>query len=524
MGTAPASILRKIPDSGGAREPEETSAKTDPKETAGPVSSKSTRSGKDVRSEKTSGHRKSSFAALYRGALEKNAGLVQEPEIPQEGSEVPSVRRTGSRSLPPKSAGHGRKKKENPSEAALLPLLESPEELSRKKDPAISRTSREASVRPSPVLWGPLALTKEGPSPSPAPQPSIRTKVISPPAPPRSVDGPEERPLPAALLSLSGEPWKASSSSQSGKSQAMSAGGMKDLPKGEKNFPQKESRPSPEAFTAGRPLFPETAPLFGETRKPPEEIHSATGTGGFASQEKAAPLTGTPSHGSGANADSAFQSMSSGAAEGAGAGGSVTGGMGNSSASLPDGLSSRVGAMAREGGGQVALEVKPPHLGPVGVRVHVDPHSRLVRVELSSHDPQIRSLLSEKEGSIKESLSQSGYVLDRFQVVSQSPPGPDPASLQALAGAGPGGTGAGSEGGSSSGDQGSLMAGGGSGGQDPGGQGRPEPGAAGREGNREGYSGASGGETPDPDRVAGEILPGEAEGEGPRNAGYHRIA
>ncbi len=520
MGTAPASILRKIPDSGGAREPEETSAKDNPKEPAGPDSSKSTRSGKDVRSDKTSGHRKGSFAALYRRALEKNAGPVQEPEIPQEAPQGPSVRRTGSRSLPPKSAGHSRKKKENPSEAALLPLLESPAELSRKKDPAVSRTPREASARPSPALWGPLALTKEAPSPSVA----TRTKVMSPPAPPPSVEGPEERPLPEAFLSLSGESGKAASSSLSGKSQAMSAAGLKDLPKGEKDSSQKESRPSPDAITAGRPLLPEPGPLFGETRKPLEEIHSATGTGGFASQEKATPLTGTSSHGSGAHSDSAFQSMSSGVAEGAGAGVSVTGGMENSSASLPDGLSSRVGTMAREGGGQVALEVKPPHLGPVGVRVHVDPHSRLVRVELSSHDPQIRSLLSEKEGSIKESLSQSGYVLDRFQVVSQSPPGPDSASMQAMAGAGPGGTGAGSEGGSSSGDQGSLMAQGGSGGQDPGGQGRPEPGAAGREGNREGYSGASGGETPDPDRMAGGILPGEPEGEGAKSAGYHRIA
>ena len=519
MGTAPASILRKIPDSGGGREPEEISAKPSHKGAAVPESSGATRSGQGGRSDKASGHRKSSFAALYRGALEKNAGPVQEPEIPQEVSQGLAEGK-GSRNHPPKSAGHGRKKKEIPVEAALLPLMESPTELSRKKDLSISRTPREGAVRPSPVLWGPLAPTKE----TSAPPSATRTKVISPLSPPTSVESQEDGPLPAAILSLADEPRKAASPSLPEKSSGMIAGGLKDLPKGEKEAPQKEIRLSPDGVTAGRPLLPEPATLFGEGRKPSGEIPSAAGAGGFSSQEKTAPLTGAPSHGSGEGAGSAFQSMSPGVAEGAGAGVSIPDASGNSSPTLPDGLSSRVGTMAREGGGQVALEVKPPHLGPVGVRVHVDPHSRLVRVELSSHDPQIRSLLSDKEGSIKESLSQSGFVLDRFQVVSQSPPGPDSASLQALTGAGSGGTGAGFEGGSAPGDQGSLMAGGSSGGQDPGGQGRPETGAAGRDGHREGYQGAAGSEFPDADRMTGGVLPGEAEGEDAKNGGYHRIA
>ena len=162
-----------------------------------PESSGATRSGQGGRSDKASGHRKSSFAALYRGALEKNAGPVQEPEIPQEVSQGPAEGK-GSRNHPPKSAGHGRKKKEIPVEAALLPLMESPTELSRKKDLSISRTPREGAVRPSPVLWGPLAPTKE----TSAPPSATRTKVISPQRPPTSVESQEDRPLPAAILSL----------------------------------------------------------------------------------------------------------------------------------------------------------------------------------------------------------------------------------------------------------------------------------------------------------------------------------
>jgi hypothetical protein len=90
---------------------------------------------------------------------------------------------------------------------------------------------------------------------------------------------------------------------------------------------------------------------------------------------------------------------------------------------VPPGLPVRVSDLAKSGGGEVSLEVKPPHLGPVGVRVRIDPHTRLVSVELSSHDSRIRHLLSGKEESIKESLSQSGFVLDRFQVASSNAPG-----------------------------------------------------------------------------------------------------
>ena len=189
----------------------------------------------------------------------------------------------------------------------------------------------------------------------------------------------------------------------------------------------------------------------------------------------------------------------------------------------------RVSSLAAGGGGQVSLEVKPPHLGPVGVRVHVDSATRQVRVELSSHDPRIRHLLAGKEGEIKESLSQSGFILDRFVVGSQGQSG---SGLSDLVGALAGSSqtsGSGGDSGTSRQDSQGSGSGSGAGGSlasDPGGfsrQGAPQSGSFGRD--------SGGGRENGPERGVGASVPREemalasptlSSASGP--SGYHRIA
>ena len=190
---------------------------------------------------------------------------------------------------------------------------------------------------------------------------------------------------------------------------------------------------------------------------------------------------------------------------------------------IPDEIPNRVGMLARTGGGEVALDVRPPHLGPVGVRVHVDPHTRLVTVQLSSHDPRIRHLLNEKEGRIKDSLSQSGYVLDRFSVVSQNAPSSPIPTMAAISGSAMDS----SSDRSMTGDGGASQGGGSTAngfgqGQDLGNlsrQGSGSPGQEGGSGTFREFRERS--EHPESD---GRELLLPAEGENDSNFGYHRIA
>ncbi len=171
----------------------------------------------------------------------------------------------------------------------------------------------------------------------------------------------------------------------------------------------------------------------------------------------------------------------------------------------------------------MSLDVRPPHLGPVGVRVHVDPHTRLVTVQLASHDPGIRHLLGEKESLIKETLSQSGFVLDRFQVVSQNPPAPEPVSPQGVFGMGtanPDTDGSGGFSGQGGSGTGLSMTGGG---------GNPDLGSLFRQGS--GATGQDSGSATYRDSQASEHLEREGlqnvAGIGPEEffkTGYHRIA
>lgn len=208
----------------------------------------------------------------------------------------------------------------------------------------------------------------------------------------------------------------------------------------------------------------------------------------------------------------------------------TSGGAGSPSAVAGE-IPGKVSILAAGGGGQVALEVKPPHLGPVGVRVHVDAATRQVKVELSSHDPNIRHLLAGKEGEIKESLSQSGFVLDRFVVGSQGQPGagasPDIAAGLASSGMGQG---SGSDAGTTRQDSQGSGTGAGSGGSlasDPGGfsrQGGSQPGLSGQLGREGGGRfGSEGGEGPSGlTEESLSLASPMASGSSP--AGYHRIA
>ncbi|MCL4485578.1 MAG: flagellar hook-length control protein FliK [Nitrospirae bacterium] len=513
MGTSPASIQRTIPDSGQGRTPETGSPASKSEKTAGPETQGSGRSGRESRSGKAA-HRKSSFAALYRGVLEGPAGSLQDPAGPAEIPSGTDSRKSSRGAAPSKPSGHARKKKGNSSGEAISTLPESMTDLSRKKEPTSVRPSREETVRPGPVLWGPLVRSKEVPF-SPPLSPETGGQV-SPPQPSRSREAPPETSFPA-LLTRSDALRITTASPESGKPTKKIVDGSRDLRKGETEVSREDPRSTPVLSSEVKSLLPEKAVLSGELPPTTREVSSSS-AGGLSVPEKPG-----SSHGSGEGAAPSFQTLASGAAEGALVRGAVAEDSGKLTPGIPEGLSARVGTLAREGGGQVALEVKPPHLGPVGVRVHVDPHTRLVTVELSSHDPRIRNLLSEKEGSIKESLSQSGFVLDRFQVVSQNLPGSDSTQLAALSGTGSGGMTDVSDGRSAQGDQGSPMAGGGSGGQDPAGQGRPEPGASGREGNRGGSESPRGSGNSDPDRGIEGVPRTETGGEGARIAGYHRI-
>ena len=229
--------------------------------------------------------------------------------------------------------------------------------------------------------------------------------------------------------------------------------------------------------------------------------------------------------------DGAEIAAAAGASGGSSSVASPSEGGGGSPSAIVSEIPGRVSSLAAAGGGQVSLEVKPPHLGPVGVRVHVDSATRQVRVELSSHDPRIRHLLAGKEGEIKESLSQSGFVLDRFVVGSQGQSGVGLSDL--VGGLAASGQAAGSGGDSGTSRQDSQGSGNGSGsggslGSDPGGfsrQGASQSGQSGSFGRDSGGGRDNGSER----SVGLSVPPEEMASASPLSgasapSGYHRIA
>lgn len=514
MGTAPSSILHKIPESAPVRGQKDTPdpERSEKKDASRPA--KEAGSEAKTRSGKSSAHKKSSFAAIFRGALQSRSAPIPDGENPEE---TRPGKGTGKnfRGDHPRTSGQSRKKKATPSEGALLSLAMPIPEPSPKKKASLSRPSPAEPSRSSRILWGP-----QGHSPS---HPSSQLTVVG-----------KRPPLPEALptpFPKSADPSGALFSGEAIKPLAPSMPEMRSspVPKESKALSSEKTVLIPDEadLSPGRPplekmSLPERSSFQREDPSLGKEVSADSKPSPFPHPDKS--LEKIALHGK-EGGSPALQTSSPGVLDGSTVGGPAPGEETTQSPAIPDGMSARVGQLAREGGGRVALEVKPPHLGPVGVRVHVDPHTRLVTVELSSHDPRIRHLLSEKEGSIKESLSQTGFVLDRFQVVSQSPPGLGDASLQGLSAAGSGGGAAGGDGASSGGNRDDGVAGGSSQGADLASQGRPEAGASGREGGRGTFSGASPGADEGVSAVGGNQ--GEApaaSGESVKNAGYHRIA
>lgn len=519
MGTAPSSILHTIPESAPARTQKVPGDSERPEKAESRGSAKAEGSGSETRSPKSSTHKKSPFASLFRRTLAGRVRQHPEGELP-EGALPEEVRSGKDRIKAPhgersKAVAHSRKKKAASAGEEVLSRMEPLPEIPSKKGTSLLPHSSGKPPRSSRVLWGP-----QGHSPTPAPSLPTGSGVKEPVAVTPSV--PVAETTAPSGASFSGEFMK--SLPHSGPEKR-----SREIPKdqkvqgAEREIFKMEAEASPAGSRPAEKIsLPERVSPQREGPSTGDEVSFAPKPSPFPLSEKR--LERPPVHGPGEGSPSP-QTPSPVGLEGAVSGASAKG-ESLQPPSLPEGLASRVGTLAREGGGEVALEVKPPHLGPVGVRVHVDPHTRLVTVELSSHDPRIRHLLSEKEGHIKESLSQTGFVLDRFQVVSQGSPGQDGTALQGLAAAGGGGAAGGGDGPSSGGGQESGVSGGSSQGQDLANPGRQEAGVPGRDGGRGGFPGSSSPEVEET-RTAGEGGRTEASsplGHAMRNTGYHRIA
>lgn len=454
-----------------------------------------------------------SFAAVYRKTLapSRTSGMEESAEAsPEKGARKSPP---ADRELHLRHEKSRKKKVRTQAEALLEPLVVPVGEKSAKTAhlaASPSGRSPSGSAKPlTPVLWGPqngrAALEKisGGRSGEETPDSPAASKVVP------GTD--------ASFARAMGATAPAPQVARKALSREASTGGEK---------PEKGV-----SGEAGRAKGPET--LSGEASGLSlKDLSSASEGGGLStaplfSQAAQAPA-GTPA--------SAKQSIPDGALLASGAEGSgVTSLAGAETAKaepsgappvLPSDLSGRVSTLASGGGGQVALEVRPPHLGPVGVRVHVDPTTRLVKVELSSHDPHIRHLLSEKEGAIKESLSQSGFVLDRFQVASQSAPAAT--AFDAASGlASPGGAQSADLGGRGSEDSGNSPNSQGASTADPGAFSRQGANQSGRD--QGGGQGLAGGGPAGPSYAGEEpeellsALPAGDRGLS-RQAGYHRIA
>jgi hypothetical protein len=470
---------------------------------------------------------KSAFGSIYQGVLKKTLDLQDDAAGVLQTKKKKAGDR-GGESVLAKGGKPGRKKGEILSGDPATPVIPAMHAPTLPTGTSVSGTKNLPSSR-GPVLWGPIhpggnqTLSDVSPAteiPQGIPeQPYEGTALIAnrsaslnptPPSSPglstiASGNGPSAGPV-SPILGTVGSDRSGSGTGEEG--------GKKD---GEGRTPGGEAAILPKitASERGKTEIPSSVSLGKREVPPPDLARVLEGQIDGPSTSLPGVLSGTPL--------SPDQIAASGASLAPAA--AVTGDPGTPV--LPAGLAVRICDMAKSGGGQVSLEVKPPHLGPVGVRVRIDPHSRLVSVELSSHDSRVRHLLSEKEGLIKESLSQSGFVLDRFQVASANPPGgpsgPDAGAMNL--------SGMGSDLRQDTGDQGS------SGGADSGtfqaGLSGQEPGSYGRQGAAQLTGDGGSGSSPQRERTdrAGENG-GNDQGSGVsvsgmtgagQESGFHRI-
>ena len=477
-----------------------------------------------------------SFASIYRKSL------VPPQKVSGEETTPPSPEKPKGHSSPPATSSatridRARKKKARSGDegSPVLPVV-NPDDVAEK--PArLAHGSVKAKAR---VLWGPqgegtLASVMGG-KPEPGGTSPAKTLAATP--------SPMGLPPVAQLPKKEGEgappSGKSRESSPSGEfASALGAAALAGEAKGSRpSEPSRREGPPPESRI--RPVkgefFRKSGPEGGSPS--PVEGTSPAGGGTTSSLSTGSAIEGAGKVTSGGESgsksplpDGAEIAAAAGASGGSSSVASPSEGGGGSPSAIASEIPGRVSSLAAAGGGQVSLEVKPPHLGPVGVRVHVDSATRQVRVELSSHDPRIRHLLAGKEGEIKESLSQSGFVLDRFVVGSQGQSGVGLSDL--VGGLAASGQAAGSGGDSGTSRQDSQGSGNGSGsggslGSDPGGfsrQGASQSGQSGSFGRDSGGGRDNGSER----SVGLSVPPEEMASASPLSgasapSGYHRIA
>ncbi len=481
-------------------------------------------------------HSSRSFASIYRKSLahtQKVSGeeaTLSSPGKPKGHSSTPAASSATRLERPRK-----KKARSGDEGSPVLPLV-NPDDFAEK--PARSaHGSVKAKTR---VLWGPQGERALASVMSAKPEPggAIPAKTFS--AAPSPMAVPPVAQLPkkeGEVPPPSGKPREAPPSGEF--ASALGAAALAGESKGLK--PTEPSRREGQ-FPESR-IRPVKGEIFQKSGPESESLTSAEGSSPTGGAPSALPA-GSPSEGTGKTISGGESGSKSPLPEGAEIAAAAEASGGSSSVASPSeaGGSSpsaviseipgKVSSLAAGGGGQVSLEVRPPHLGPVGVRVHVDSATRQVRVELSSHDPRIRHLLAGKEGEIKESLSQSGYVLDRFVVGSQGQTGGGlsdlmgglTASGQSAGSGGDGGTGRqdGQGSGNGSGSGGSL-------GSDPGGFSRQgasqsgQSGSFGRDsggGREEGSERGVGASVPLEEMAFPSSIPSGASAP----SGYHRIA
>ncbi|MGC8529543.1 MAG: flagellar hook-length control protein FliK [Leptospirillia bacterium] len=476
-----------------------------------------------------------SFASIYRKSLDP-AQKASGEETPRPSSE----KSKGHPSPHPASlatrSDRPRKKKTRPGgdDSPVLPLV-IPDDVSEK--PA-RQAPDSGKVKPR-VLWGPQGEGSLANAKTPKPEPGGPSPAKTLPAPSSLMAGTPGVPLPKKEegegTSSSGTPREASPSGEF--ANVLGAAALAGEAKGSKpsGISRREGlsqdfrlRPVKGEFLRKGGPDSESLPLTEVSSKPSGGPTAALSPGS-ASDVTGKRISKEESGSKGGLPDSAEILAAAETSGGSSSVASPSEGGGGSPSAIASEIPGRVSSMAAGGGGQVSLEVKPPHLGPVGVRVHVDSSTRQVRVELSSHDPRIRHLLAGKEGEIKESLSERGFVLDRFVVGSQGQSG---VGLSDVAGglAGSGQTsGSGGDSGTSRQDPQGSGSGSGSGGamtSDPGGfsrQGASQSGSFGRDsgGGRDADSGRGTGASVPLEEMA--LSPPALSGSSPPS-GYHRIA
>jgi len=435
MGTSPAIAVSKIPEATPDIPPATLSGTKKPKKnlngtSRGTVSSGQSNQGPG-RPEVSKAGPKSDFGAVYQGALKKT---LAETDGPGQGGRL--LKKKTDKNVPDPANMKNRKavRKKGRFMASSLALSGAmgPD---RSLSPEVAPPGlKKHSSSLEPVLWGPVNLRKGVPPSgvagipvpgqdqkkgSPAPLPPVASATDSLPRPSRDSSGVIPNavgPSGPELPSLEKKFENPGSGTGGDREKGEGSGLVTTLPvtgkgAGTSNFsgfqlpggsrPEERSdlsRPARDSFEGGAQTVQRPDSDSAVSGAPPSPGAMGAAGGSLASAPSVLPKD-------------------------------------SNSPVLPPELPGRVSDLARGGGGQVSLEVRPPHLGPVAVRVRIDPHTRLVSVELSSHDSRIRHLLASKEGSIKESLSQSGFVLDRFQVGASAPAGTqvlqDPGNMNA---------------------------------------------------------------------------------------------